>query len=351
MLFDINDFDETLPGPWEWDVKRLATSIVVAAQDRGFDDAVSRAAVASTVRRYRDTMRELAAQTTLDVWYARLDVHGVLDRWAGEVPKATVEAVRERARKARSKNSMKALARLTERVDGQIRIRNDPPVLERFEYLLPDEEVSAFFERARDWVEAYASSLAADRRHLLGGYRLVDFARKVVGVGSVGTRCFVALLVGRDESDPLFLQVKEAESSVLEPFCGACEYPNHGQRVVEGQRLMQAASDIFLGWERAVGFDDQPRDFYVRQLWDGKLSIDLATLPATMLGVYGQVCGWTLARAHARTGDRAAIAAYLGMSDAFDRAIVEFAHAYAAQNALDYEEALEATRTGDLVAF
>ena len=348
MVFDINDFDETLRGPWEWDVKRLAASLVVAARDRGFDDSVARRTVALSVCRYREAMREFAAMRNLDVWYARLDLEGIIGRWGVDLPRARIARLERNVQQARSRTSLKAFAKLTERVDGTVRIRNDPPLLERFEAFLPSDQAVDFEQRARQWISAYSRSLEPARRHVLSEYRLVDFARKVVGVGSVGTRCWVALLVGRDEGDPLFLQVKEAEASVLEPHIGKSKQANHGQRVVYGQRLMQAASDIFLGWQRAPGIDGRERDFYVRQLWDGKLSADLTTIEAAMLPIYGQMCSWTLARAHARSGNRIAIGAYLGTGDVFDRAIVEFALAYADQNQRDYDAAAAAARSGAL---
>jgi uncharacterized protein (DUF2252 family) len=349
MVFDINDFDETAPGPWEWDVKRLAASLVIASRDRGFDDAVARAAVAQSTGRYRQAMREFAVMRNLDVWYARLDQQGIIQRWGAKVTKADIARMERNVQKAQSKNSLKAFAKLTERVNGTTRFRPDPPLIERFEAFLPSGQAADLEERTRQWIQAYRRTLQADRRHALDGFRMVDLARKVVGVGSVGTRCWVALLVGRDPDDPLFLQIKEAGASVLGPYVGKSKHANHGQRVVTGQRMMQAASDIFLGWERAEGVDGQPRDFYVRQLWDGKFSADLTTMEPALLPIYGQLCGWTLARAHARSGDRIAIASYLGSSDAFDRAIVDFALAYATQNVRDYERARNAARTGELV--
>ena len=348
MVFDINDFDETLPGPWEWDVKRLAASLVLASRSREFGDAVARAAVAQAVGRYREAMRAFAAMRNLDVWYARLDMNGIIERWGANVSKARIARMERNVEQARAKNSLKAFAKLTERVEGTVRIRHDPPLVERFEAFLPPGEAVDLTDRARLWVSTYRRTLEPDRRRVLDGFRIVDFARKVVGVGSVGTRCWVALLVGRDHDDPLFLQVKEAEASVLEPYLGKSKHTNHGQRVVAGQRLMQAASDIFLGWARAEGPDGRPRDFYLRQLWDGKLSADLTTIEPGVLPIYGQMCSWTLARAHARSGDRIAIASYLGAGDAFDRAIVEFALAYADQTTRDFDAARAAAQAGVL---
>ena len=348
MVFDINDFDETLPGPWEWDVKRLAASLVLASRARGFDDTIATSAVGQAIGRYRHAMREFAAMPNLDVWYARLDLTGIIERWGANVSKARIAHMERNVQEARSKNSLKAFAKLTERVNGTVRIRHDPPLLERFEDFLPEGEAADLEERTRRWIQAYRRTLEPDRRRVLDSYRIVDFARKVVGVGSVGTRCWVALLVGRDHDDPLFLQVKEAEASVLEPHLGRSKQANHGQRVVLGQRLMQAASDIFLGWERAEGTDGRQRDFYLRQLWDGKISADLTTIEPGVLPIYGKMCGWTLARAHARSGDRIAIASYLGSGNTFDRALVEFALAYADQNSRDHAAARAAADAGRL---
>jgi uncharacterized protein (DUF2252 family) len=348
MVFDINDFDETLPGPWEWDVKRLAASFTVAARDRGFDDLVAHASVRAMVRSYREAMRNFATMRTLDVWYSQLDVQSLVAGVRNDVSKSVVKQLQKATEKARSKNSLKAFAKLTEQVDGQIRIISDPPLVSPLHEVFTPEEAAAVREMLGVLFDEYTSTLQPDRRHLLDNYRLVDVARKVVGVGSVGTRCFIVLLLGRDESDPLFLQVKEAESSVLEPFVGKSSFSQHGQRVVEGQRLMQAASDIFLGWQRVPGVDGIARDYYVRQLWDGKISADLTAMPAQRLPVYGQVCGWTLARAHARSGDRIAIASYLGGGDVFDRALIDFAEAYADQNERDYEAVKAAVQAGHL---
>ena len=348
MVFDINDFDETLPGPWEWDVKRLAASLVIAARDREFGHAVGRQLVAAAMRQYREAMREFATMRNLDVWYARLDLDGILRRWGSVVSKSGLAAMQRSVDRARAKDNLRGLAKLTERVDGEVRIRNDPPLVERFDHFLPPGDADQFEEMTRRWLAGYSRTLEASRRHFLAGYRVVDVARKVVGVGSVGTRCWIALLLGRDDGDPLFLQVKEAEQSVLESHVHKSKVVNHGERVVQGQHLMQAVSDIFLGWDRGDGFDGVARDFYVRQLWDGKLSANLATIDVALLQVYAQMCGWTLARAHARSGDRIAIGAYLGSGASFDNAIVEFAVTYADQNQRDYDAALDASRTGKL---
>ncbi|HEY1738176.1 MAG TPA: DUF2252 domain-containing protein, partial [Acidimicrobiia bacterium] len=347
LVFDINDFDETIPGPWEWDVKRLAASFVIAAQGRGFDDAVATTAVADTMRTYRETMRDFAGRRNLEVWYAKLDVQDALARWRTEVGTRSAKQIDRLAAKARTKNSLRAFRKLTERVDGEIRIVNDPPLVVRLDDLLGESEAGDLTAQMSDLIASYCDTMQADRRVLLDGYRFVDIARKVVGVGSVGTRCWIVLLLGRGDTDPLFLQVKEAEASVLEPFAGASECANHGERVVEGQRLMQAASDIFLGWQRAAAGDGGgDRDYYVRQLWDGKVSADLQTLTPAQLCTYGRMCGWTLARAHARSGDRIAIASYLGSGDTFDRAITAFALRYAEQNAADYAAVTAAAKAG-----
>jgi uncharacterized protein (DUF2252 family) len=344
MVFDINDFDETLRGPWEWDVKRLAASIAIAGQDREFDDALISQSVLDATRSYREAIRSFAGMSNLGVWYTRLDVQGVIERWRKKVSASDIKRLERNVEKARSKNSVKAFNRLSEQVDGELRIANDPPTIVRMHDLVPPDHWHELAERVEGWLGAYSSTLQNDRARLVGEYRPLDIARKVVGVGSVGTRCWILLMIGRDESDPLFLQVKEAEASVLEPFLERSDATQHGERVVRGQRLMQAASDVFLGWFVADGLDGIERHFYVRQMWDGKLSADLTTMPSSLLPVYAQMCGWTLARAHARSGDRIAIGAYLGSGDVFDRAMVEFATAYAAQNERDYRSVVDALR-------
>ena len=336
LVLDVNDFDETLPGPWEWDVKRLAASFAIAGRDRDFTPKETRAAVLRTVRSYREAMREFAAMHNLDVWYARLDVDTVLADLAKVANHKQMKAAQKNVAKAEKKNSMKAFDRLVRVVDGEPRIISDPPLLVPAAELVSEDQAHELEERILEMLGRYRESLQGDRRHLLDGFRFVEMARKVVGVGSVGTRAWVALMMGRDGQDPLFLQAKEAEASVLEPYVGESEFENHGERVVEGQWLMQAASDILLGWLPADGIDDQKRDFYVRQLWDGKRSVDVETLPPKGLEIYGRVCGWALARAHARSGDRIAIGAYLGKSESFDQAIADFSELYADQNELDY---------------
>jgi uncharacterized protein (DUF2252 family) len=346
LVGDVNDFDETLPGPWEWDVKRLAASFAIAGRDRDFTPNQTRAAVLTTVRAYREAMREFATMRNLEVWYARLDIESLLADVARLADRKQMKRARKNVAKAEKKNSLKAFDRLVRVVDGEPRIISDPPLLVPARELLDAGQEQEFEERMRELLRRYRESLKGDRRHLFDSYRFVEMARKVVGVGSVGTRAWVVLMMGRDGQDPLFLQAKEAEASVLEPYLGASEFGNHGERVVEGQWLMQAASDILLGWLPAIGIDERKRDFYVRQLWDGKRSAEIETLPPRGLEIYGRVCGWTLARAHARSGDRIAIAAYLGKGERFDQAIAEFSERYADQNELDYAALAGAARSG-----
>jgi uncharacterized protein (DUF2252 family) len=346
LVFDLNDFDETLPGPWEWDVARLATSVEIAGRDLGHKREARQRSVRATVRAYREAMREFAGMRHVEVWYARMDVSRAMGRAGQELSHQAQDKVRKRTTKARTKDSLRALARLTHTVDGSLRIVSDPPLIVPVEELMDDAEAVALEASMRVLLATYARSLRADRRALLRRYRYVHLARKVVGVGSVGKRAWIVLLQGRDGGDPLFLQVKEAEASVLEPYAGASRRRNHGQRVVEGQWLMQAAGDIFLGWLRADGIDGVRRDFYVRQLWDWKFSADLETMRPETMQVYGELCGWTLARAHARSGDSIAIGAYLGSGEAFDRSMTVFAGAYADQNERDYATVIDALRDG-----
>jgi uncharacterized protein (DUF2252 family) len=351
LVFDLNDFDETHPGPWEWDVKRLAASIEIAARDRGFKRRDRRKAVLSTVQKYREAMRGFAAQRHLDVWYARLDVEGVISELAGLVRPEQIQAVRKSEARALRKDSSRAMAKFTERVDGRTRIVNDPPLVVPIREMMPDDDARDVEIEARQLIRDYQRSLSPDRRRLVGTYRYVDMAHKVVGVGSVGNRAWIILLEGRDDGDPLVLQAKEAGPSVLErPLASKSRFRNHGTRVVEGQRFMQAASDIFLGWQHVKGLDGNERDFYVRQLWDGKGSAVVENMDAGALGAYGGLCGWTLARAHARSGDRIAIAAYLGTSTTFDEAIATFSEVYADQNEHDYAELRAAVADGTITA-
>ncbi len=345
LVFSLNDFDETLPGPWEWDVKRLAASFAIAGRDRDFTPKETRVAVLRTVRSYREAMREFAAMRNLDVWYSRLDVDTLLADLAKVATAKAMKEARKDVKKAGKKNSLRAFDRLVRVVDGEPRIISDPPLLVPARELV-SEEAHELEERILEMLGRYRESLKGDRRHLFDSYRFVEMARKVVGVGSVGTRAWVVLMMGRDGQDPLFLQAKEAEASVLEPYVGESEFGNHGERVVEGQWLMQASSDILLGWLPALAFDGGKRDFYVRQLWDGKRSVEIETLPPEGLAIYGRVCGWTLARAHARSGDRIAIGSYLGKGKTFDRAIAEFSERYADQNELDYGMLADAAKSG-----
>jgi uncharacterized protein (DUF2252 family) len=352
LVFDVNDFDETLPGPWEWDVKRLAASLEVAGRDNGFSAKQRRDIVTAAAARYRLAMRRFAAMTNLEVWYAHADVEQLRADLDAQMTARQRKRLDEGVAKARTRDSMQAVAKLTRVVDGRPQILSDPPLLVRAVELLPDEAGrAAFVAQLGSLIAQYRRTLETDRRYLLEQFEPCDMARKVVGVGSVGTRCWIVLFLGRDVGDPLFLQVKEAEKSVLSRFVGASKYTNQGQRVVAGQRLMQAASDIFLGWQRTqAGLDGVTRDFYVRQLRDWKFSLDIATMVPAGMRAYGEVCGWTLARAHARSGDRIAIAAYLGSSAVFDRAIGEFASAYADQNERDYQALADAAKSGRITA-
>ena len=351
LVMDVNDFDETLPGPWEWDLKRLAASFAIAGRDRDFTAKETRAAVLRTVRSYREAMRNFASMRNLDVWYARLDVDALFADIAKVADAKEMKAARKNVAKAGKKNSLKAFDRLVHEVDGAPRIISDPPLLVPAGELVSEDQRQALEERIVEALGRYRKSLKGDRRHLFDSYRFVEMARKVVGVGSVGTRAWVVLMMGRDGQDPLFLQAKEAEASVLEPHVGKSEFGNHGERVVEGQWLMQASSDILLGWLPALGLDDdRKRDFYVRQLWDGKRSVEIETLPPDGLKIYGRVCGWTLARAHARSGDRIAIGSYLGKGDTFDQAIADFSERYADQNELDYGALADAAKSGRIEA-
>jgi uncharacterized protein (DUF2252 family) len=349
LVFDLNDFDETIPGPWEWDVKRLAASFAVAGRDRGLERPDRREAILATVRAYRDAMRNFAAMRTLDVWYARLDVAKQFTEWAEGRGKGAQRKVDRALQKARRKDNLRAVAKLTRDVDGTPRIVSEPPLIVPLDELLPAGEAAAVHDRIVRLLRGYARSLRPDHRHLVNAYHLVDVAHKVVGVGSVGTRAWILLLLGRDTSDPLVLQVKEAQRSVLEPYMARAKQANQGRRVVDGQRMMQAASDVLLGWLRA----DEPDgrcDYYVRQLWDSKASARIEEMDADQLRTYGELCGWTLARAHARTGDRVAIAAYLGAGDRFDRALADFAETYADQNERDHAALAAAVKAGTIAA-
>ncbi len=357
LIFDVNDFDETLPGPWEWDVKRLVASIEIAGRDRGFTKKERSAAVLATAAAYRREMTRLAGCTNLDVWYSKIDIDQIqrdllADQWsaANKSEKTMASRTSKAIAKARTRDSTQALEKLTTVVDGRRRIISDPPLIVPVEELLPDLESAALIDWLRKLIAGYRRSLQSDRRHLLEEFEVLQLARKVVGVGSVGTRAWIILLAGRDGEDPLFLQAKEAEASVLEEFVGKSAYANNGERVVAGQHLMQAASDIFLGWRQAVGVDGIARDFYVRQLRDWKGSVDVDRMIPEGMALYGDVCSQALARAHARSGDRIAIASYLGSSSTFDRALCEFATACADQNQRDYEALQEAVASGRVTA-
>jgi len=336
LLFDINDFDETTPGPWEWDVKRLAASLAIAGRNNGFVDKERAEVVRGATSAYRSAIREFAAMRNLDVWYAHARVQQGLPGLRAMLDKKNLKAAERVVTKARTKDSMEAFAKLTTLVEGEPRIISEPPLIVPIEELLPADEATRLLGTIHELIRSYRRTLQGDRKHLLEDFQFVHLARKVVGVGSVGTRAWIVLMLGRDDQDPLFLQAKEAQSSVLEPFVGKSRYANHGQRVVEGQRLMQAASDIFLGWNRLAGIDGVVRDFYIRQLRDWKGSWAPEAMVPQVMNLYGQMCAWTLARAHARSGDRIAIASYVGGSDVFDRAIATFAEAYADQNERDY---------------
>lgn len=355
LLFDLVDFDETLPGPWEWDVKRLAASTAVAGRENGIEVKPRTAMVSRSVAIYREAMSRFAEMGPLDVWYARASVSDVEKLMRSHASRSQAKQLDKTLAKGRRRDSARAFAKLAVSTDGEARIRGDPPLLVPIADLVDGKGARRKLEQqARQLVtsRSYLSSMSGDRRRLLERYRYADLAHKVVGVGSVGTRCWVILLLGRDSNDPLFLQAKEAQRSVLERFAGRSELANQGQRVVEGQRLMQAASDVFLGWLRdPITFDDpKPRDYYVRQLWDAKTSFDLTAMPASDLASYAGLCAWTLARAHARSGDPIAIAGYLGSSDVFDHAIAGFAEAYADQTERDHAALRDAIATGRVLA-
>ena len=371
LLFDVNDFDETLPGPFEWDVKRMAASFAIAGRNNGFASPDTHAATLASVTAYREAMAAFALMGTMEIWYAHLDEDelmsairntvagtrkqdkggkkGKKDEKQEKLAKLAEKRAAKIAAKAHTRDSLQALSKLAELVDGEYRIVSQPPIvvpsrdLASAYGLSPDQVVPVIHDQFR----AYRTTLQDDRRHLLERFKVVDVARKVVGVGSVGTRAFIVLLEGRDAQDPLFLQIKEATSSVLEPYLGKSRYSQHGERVVQGQRMMQAASDIYLGWTKGL---DVRRHFYWRQLRDMKGSAEVEAMAPVGLTFYARICGWTLARAHARSGDPVAIAAYLGDGDAFDKSITDFSERYADQNERDYQEFVTAVRSGRLEA-
>jgi uncharacterized protein (DUF2252 family) len=352
LVFDMNDFDESAPGPWEWDVKRLLASFTIGGRERGFSKKERRTIALATVRSYREAMRAFSQMRDLEVWYSHLSVEQAFREFSAGVDPKRLKKMESDIAKSRTKDSMQAFVKLTRIVDGEPRIISDPPLIVPIDELVPAQVDRNMIQGdIHDLIRSYRRTLETDRRHLLEQFRFVDLARKVVGVGSVGTRAWIALFLGIDDDDPLFLQLKEAQPSVLERFVGKSQYANCGQRVVAGQRLMQATSDIFLGWQHVgAGLDGQARDFYVRQLkdWKGSFAIEAALPPGA--AAYGRACGWTLARAHARSGDRVAISAYLGASDAFDQAIADFAEIYADQNERDYQALQDAVNDGRLKA-
>ena len=349
LLFDLNDFDETLPGPWEWDVKRLAASVAVAGPENGFAPKRREAMVRRAVGEYREAMHGFAGMKTLDVWYARASVSDLEELLRSQATRSELRRFDRTVAKGTRKDSARAFAKLAVNTNGEARIVADPPLIVPIRDLTGDADAEQLERGARELLDSYLRSLSGDRRRLVERYRYADLARKVVGVGSVGTRAWVILLLGRDSNDPLFLQAKEAQRSVLEPFAGRSRVRNQGQRVVVGQRLMQAAGDIFLGWLHAAhDLDDgRLRDFYLRQLWDSKTSADIAAMRPEAMALYARLCAWTLARAHARSGDAIAIAGYLGSGDAFDRAI---AASYADQNERDHAALVDAIANGRVEA-
>jgi uncharacterized protein (DUF2252 family) len=346
LVFDVNDFDETLPGPFEWDVKRLAASLVVAGRNNGFSAKACRKIVLTGVERYRTAMREFAGQPFLQVWYAHMDVDDTIAQFQSQLKKKRVKATQKMVAKAHTEDSTKALRKLTTATNGQRRIISDPPLIEPVEEVFPEFQASAIYEQIRGVLGKYQRTLQSDRKHLLEQFTLVQAARKVVGVGSVGTRCWIALMDAGDGTEPLFLQPKEAVASALSAYCGRSHYASHGERVVAGQHLMQAESDIFLGWTHVTGPDGVDHDYYIRQLKDWKFSAPIEQMIPSGMAAYAQMCGWTLARAHARSGDRIALAAYLGGSDKFAQAIADFAETYAAQNERDYAALQAAVKDG-----
>jgi uncharacterized protein (DUF2252 family) len=346
LVFDVNDFDETLPGPFEWDVKRLAASLAVAGRDNGFGGKDRRQVVLTAVGAYRTAMRGFAKQQFLDVWYAHLDVEAAVREFRSQLKARGAKLTDKMVAKAHTQDSMRALSKLTTVVGGQRRIISSPPLIEPIEEIVADARAAAMYEHIRAVLGKYQRTLQSDRRHLLESFALVQVARKVVGVGSVGTRAWILLMDGADGTEPLVLQAKEAQTSVLAAHCGRSRYRSQGERVVAGQHLMQAESDIFLGWTHAIGADGVDRDYYLRQLKDWKLSVPIEQALPPGLKVYARLCGWTLARAHARSGDRIALAAYLGGSGRFDHAIADFAETYADQNERDYAALQAAVKNG-----
>ena len=349
LIFDLNDFDETAPGPWEWDVKRLAASIEIAGRENGYSEKIRRRLVRHAVRSYRETMQELASVPMMSVWYAHLNVEAILPRFSALLHPKKTPNVWKAITKARAHDSHQAFSKLCYDQDGETRIIHDPPLIVPVEHFTTGVDPRVTTVALTDILRSYTESLEPDLRHLLAQHEYAHMARKVVGVGSVGTEAWIALFLSLEDDSPLFLQVKEAQPSVLERFTAKSEFPNHGERVVRGQRLMQAASDIFLGWLR-FAWDGSERDNYFRQLRDWKGSVDVEGMTPAGMDVWGRMCGWTLARAHARTGDRVAIAAYLGKSERFELAVTAFAASYADQNERDFDALVAAVAGGRIVA-
>ncbi|WP_405068977.1 DUF2252 domain-containing protein [Kribbella sp. NBC_01510] len=350
LVFDVNDFDETLPGPFEWDVKRLAASVAVAGRDNGFGGKHRRKSVLAAAKAYRKAMREFAAQTFLEVWYAHLDIEEAIEQFRSQMKPRGYKVTEKMLAKAHTRDSTQALRKLTTVVDGRRRIISDPPMVVPVEEVFPDLQASQVYEQIQTVLGKYRRTLQSDRRHMLEQFTLVQAARKVVGVGSVGTRAWIVLMDSGGGVEPVFLQAKEAQPSVLADYCRRTKYTNQGERVVAGQHLMQAESDIFLGWTHTPGPDGVDRDYYVRQLKDWKFSFPIEQAGPSGMVVYAEVCGRTLARAHARSGDRIALAAYLGGSDVFDQAIADFAETYADQNERDYAALQSAVDDGRAAA-
>jgi uncharacterized protein (DUF2252 family) len=349
LVFGPNDFDETLPGPWEWDVKRMAASIEIAGRDIDLAAERRRQIVERAMRQYREAMREFAQESVLNAWYERLDADELTARFGTTLDADGQELFTRTFAKGRRKTSARAVRKLTRLVDGKLRFSNLPPLLTPL-HELDGSDPGEHEPYVQGLLEQYIEGLHADRQHLVRSYEYADIARKVVGVGSVGTRAWVVLLVGRGGQDALVLQAKEAQASVLEPYLGESEYETHGERVVRGQRMMQAATDIFLSWQRSLGLDGVERDYYIRQLWDWKASADLSRMSEHGLLTYSRACAWSLARSHARSGDRLAIAAYLGKCPRFDQAIARFSTLYADQNELDYRRLQEAVDADEIRA-
>ena len=347
LVFDVNDFDETLPAPFEWDVKRLAASIVVAARDNGLKEKYGREAAQQCAHSYRTDMAKYASMRFLDVWYSRIDMDEASRLLDAAQPNKAVQRRHRDIRKARNRTSRRALMKMCDQVDGDYRVRVMPPVIVRY----PVHSNPGILDELREAIKLYKETVQADRWEVLRRYYFGDFARKVVGVGSVGTEAFVVLLIGDRDDEPLFLQLKEAQESVLAPFAGPSEFKHQGERVVRGQRLTQAATDPFLGWTKGIAADHVPtRDYYVRQLRDMKGDMNVPAMDGEQLYYYARLCGWALARAHARTCRATMIGGYLGNADTFDRAIGDFALAYAEQNELDYRRLVEAVSSGQLEA-